>query len=46
MCYFLLQSGVHEFYIDPAQGLGDFLMTLVLLIEEANQYTPHEEKSG
>ncbi len=29
-----------NFYVDPAQGHDDFLMSLALLVEAANQYTP------
>jgi hypothetical protein len=27
-----------NFYVDPAQGHDDFLMSLALLVEAANQY--------
>ena len=29
-----------NFYVDPAQGHDDFLMSLALLVEAANRYTP------
>jgi hypothetical protein len=29
-----------NFYLDPAQGHDDFLMSLALLVEASNQYTP------
>ena len=29
-----------NFYVDPAQGHDDFLMSLALLVEAANQYSP------
>jgi hypothetical protein len=29
-----------NFYVDPAEGHDDFLMSLALLVEAANQYTP------
>jgi len=29
-----------NFYVDPAQGHDDFLMSLALVVEAANQYTP------
>ncbi|MFC2001788.1 hypothetical protein ACFLUZ_04715 [Chloroflexota bacterium] len=33
-------SQTMNFYVDPAQGHDDFLMSLALLAEAANQYTP------
>ncbi|MFC2066883.1 hypothetical protein ACFLUO_07565 [Chloroflexota bacterium] len=33
-------SQTMNFYIDPAQGHDDFLMSLALAVEAANQYTP------
>ncbi len=33
-------SQTMNFYVDPAQGHDDFLMSLALLVEAANQYTP------
>ena len=33
-------SKTMNFYVDPAQGHDDFLMSLALLVEAANQYTP------
>jgi hypothetical protein len=32
-------SQTMNFYVDPSQGHDDFLMSLALLVEEANQYT-------
>jgi hypothetical protein len=29
-----------NFYVDPAQGHDDFLMSLALLVEAGNQYAP------
>jgi len=37
-------SQTMNFYVDPAQGHDDFLMSLALLVEAANQYTPREAK--
>jgi hypothetical protein len=33
-----------NFYVDPAQGHDDFLMSLALLVEAANRYSPREAK--
>jgi len=33
-------SQTMNFYVDPAEGHDDFLMSLALLIEAANQYSP------
>jgi len=33
-------SQTMNFYVDPAQGHDDFLMSLALVIEAANQYEP------
>ena len=33
-------SQTMNFYVDPADGHDDFLMSLALLVEAANQYTP------
>ena len=33
-------SQTMNFYVDPAQGHDDFLMSLALLVEAANQYEP------
>ncbi len=35
-----------NFYVDPAQGHDDFLMSLALLVEAANQYTPREARGN
>jgi len=37
-------SQTMNFYVDPAQGHDDFLMSLALLVEAANQYTPRGAK--
>ena len=29
-----------NFYVDPTEGHDDFLMSLALLVEAGNQYTP------
>ena len=34
-------SQTMNFYVDPAQGHDDFLMSLALLVEAANQYRDH-----
>ena len=33
-----------NFYVDPSQGHDDFLMSLALLVEAANCYTPKMAK--
>jgi len=33
-------SQTMNFYVDPAQGHDDFLMSLALVVEAANQYSP------
>jgi len=33
-----------NFYVDPAQGHDDFLMSLVLVAEAVKQYEPREAK--
>ncbi len=33
-------SQTMNFYVDPAQGHDDFLMSLALLVEAGNQYAP------
>jgi hypothetical protein len=35
---------VMNFYVDPAQGHDDFLMSLALTVEAANQYSPREAR--
>jgi hypothetical protein len=35
-----------NFYVDPAQGHDDFLMSLALLVEAANQYSPRGAKGS
>ena len=35
-----------DFYVDPAEGHDDFLMSLALLIEAANQYSPRGAKGS
>jgi hypothetical protein len=33
-----------NFYVDPAQGHDDFLMSLALLVQAAKQYAPKGAK--
>jgi len=33
-----------NFYVDPSQGHDDFLMSLALMVEAANQYVPREAR--
>jgi len=33
-------SQTMNFYVDPAQGHDDFLMSLALVVEAANHYSP------
>ena len=37
-------SQTMNFYVDPAQGHDDFLMSLALVVEAANQYAPREAR--
>ncbi|MDO8715826.1 MAG: hypothetical protein Q7J73_03340 [Dehalococcoidales bacterium] len=37
-------SQTMNFYVDPAQGHDDFLMSLALLVEAANRYEPRSAK--
>lgn len=37
-------SQTMNFYVDPAQGHDDFLMSLALLVEAADKYAPREAK--
>ena len=37
-------SQTMNFYVDPAQGHDDFLMSLALLVEAAKQYEPKTAK--
>jgi hypothetical protein len=39
-------SQTMNFYVDPSQGHDDFLMSLALLVEAANQYTPRGAKGS
>ncbi len=39
-------SQTMNFYVDPAQGHDDFLMSLALLVEATNQYTPREARGS
>ncbi len=39
-------SQTMNFYVDPSQGHDDFLMSLALLVEAANQYEPKTAKGG
>ena len=35
-----------NFYVDPAQGHNDFLMSLALLVEAVGQYAPRGAKGS
>ncbi|MBI4303311.1 MAG: hypothetical protein HY665_03100 [Chloroflexi bacterium] len=35
-----------NFYVDPSQGHDDFLMSLALLVEASNQYSPREARGS
>ncbi len=35
-----------NFYVDPAEGHDDFLMSLALLVEAANQYSPRDARGS
>ena len=37
-------SQTMDFYVDPSQGHDDFLMSLALVVEAANQYEPGTAK--
>ncbi len=39
-------SQTMNFYVDPAQGHDDFLMSLALLVEATNQYSPRSAKGS
>ena len=39
-------SRTMNFFVDPAQGHDDFLMSLALLVEAANDYRPREARGG
>ncbi len=39
-------SQTMNFYVDPAQGHDDFLMSLALLVEAASQYSPRGAKGA
>ena len=39
-------SQTMNFYVDPAQGHDDFLMSLALLVEAARQYIPREARGN
>jgi hypothetical protein len=39
-------SQTMNFYVDPAQGHDDFLMSLALLVEAANQYSPRSARGS
>ncbi len=39
-------SQTMNFYVDPARGHDDFLMSLALLVEAASQYTPRGAKGS
>ena len=40
------QNKTMNFYVDPAQGHDDLLMSLALLVEAANRYTPRGAKGN
>ena len=40
------QNQTINFYVDPAQGHDDFLMSLALVVEAANQYSPRGAKGS
>ncbi|GAJ12739.1 unnamed protein product, partial [marine sediment metagenome] len=35
-----------NFYVDPAQGHDDFLMSLALLVEATQQYSPRSARGS
>ncbi len=39
-------SQTMNFYVDPSQGHDDFLMSLALLVEAANQYSPRAARGS
>jgi hypothetical protein len=39
-------SQTMNFYVDPAQGHDDFLMSLALLVEAANRYEPRSARGS
>jgi hypothetical protein len=39
-------SQTMNFYVDPAQGHDDFLMSLALVVEASRQYEPRAAKGG
>jgi len=39
-------SQTMNFYVDPAEGHDDFLMSLALIVEAANQYSPREARGS
>jgi len=39
-------SQTMNFYVDPGEGHDDFLMSLALLVEAANQYSPRGAKGS
>ena len=39
-------SQTTNFYVDPTEGHDDFLMSLALLVEAANQYSPRGAKGS
>jgi hypothetical protein len=39
-------SQTMNFYVDPIQGHDDFLMSLALVVEAANQYKPREARGS
>jgi len=39
-------SQTMNFYVDPAEGHDDFLMSLALLVEAGNRYSPRGAKGN
>ena len=39
-------SQTMNFYVDPAEGHDDFLMSLALLVEAATQYTSKDARGS
>jgi hypothetical protein len=39
-------SQTMNFYVDPAQGHDDFLMSLALVVEAASQYSPRSARGS
>jgi hypothetical protein len=43
---FYRASQTMNFYVDPAEGHDDYLMSLALLVEAGRQYSPREARGG